>query len=346
MDAHIFTLRNGRITQTAEAQLGADVHAAQERQGALRTQHTELALLRKNLQERLEKYQRATIQSIGHEITIRKHRIDSAEGHKVAAEADLSRKQTLGLTGIVAGSSVQLARATSVAAISTGHIARAELGQLMWQLEALRENIFVGMGRNDVPYSQQRMDEVTIQLTNLQTRETSETAHILQLQKQLELERARNDTLQEAEIRMPFDGVIWRNSVVEGSNVVVGNDLMRILDCRDLFVDILVSEVNYDEIKPGQSAEVRLHGRSEIIKGAVVSVRGSSAAVEEVALAAILPESQGRAARIRVALAPDELQKDYPNFCQVGRTVQVRFRHTNSQFPVLRWARSLWFSIW
>ena len=49
---------------------------------------------------------------------------------------------------------------------------------------------------------------------------------------------------------MPFEGVIWRNNVVEGSHVIAGNELLQVLDCRDLFVDILVSEVDYDESTP------------------------------------------------------------------------------------------------
>ena len=64
-------------------------------------------------------------------------------------------------------------------------------------------------------------------------------------------------------------GVIWRNNVVEGSHVIAGNEPLQVLDCRDLFVDILVSEVDYDEIYPGRDAQIRLLGRSDALDGKV-----------------------------------------------------------------------------
>ena len=36
---------------------------------------------------------------------------------------------------------------------------------------------------------------------------------------------ARNRTLRYAVVRMPFDGVVWRTNVVEGSNVIAGAEL-------------------------------------------------------------------------------------------------------------------------
>jgi hypothetical protein len=142
---------------------------------------------------------------------------------------------------------------------------------------------------------------------------------------------------------MPFDGVIWRNSVVIGTNVVVGNELQRILDCRDLFVDMLVSESDFDEIFPGRLAEVRLIGRSDVLLGTVLSARGSAAVVTETVLAASPPVSGDKNARIRVALAPSAINTDFANFCQVGRTAQVRFE--TRTFPLKRWLNALWFSI-
>jgi multidrug resistance efflux pump len=349
-DTSVFFIANDRIARTAEAQLDADLGASKEKLRALEAQAKDLSVLKADLVGRLKEYQQASITSIQQEIVIRQQRIATAQANKISAEADLSRKQTLGATGVVAGSSVEQARAASVSATSEQNIAKAELERLQRQLDALKRGTFVGEGRNDVPYSQQRTDEVTIQLANVEAQIRIEKARIQQLSRQLLLERSRNDRLSFASVQVPFKGVIWRNNVVAGSNVLVGNELMRLLDCRDLFVDILVAEVNYDEIKPGDPADVRLLGTSQIIGGHVVSVRGSAAAVEDVVLAASPPKSQGKNARIRVALDPSDMQADYPNFCQVGRTVQVRFARAGSSLqatvdPVVNWVKGLWFSI-
>jgi multidrug resistance efflux pump len=349
-DTSVFFINNGRIARTAEAQLDADLGASKEKLLALEMQAKDLSALKADLVGRLKEYQQASITSIQQEIVIRQQRIATAQANKISAEADLSRKQTLGATGVVAGSSVEQARAASVGATSEQNIAKAELERLQRQLDALKRGTFVGEGRNDVPYSQQRTDEVAIQLANVGAQIRIEQARIQQLSRQLLLERSRNDRLSFASVQVPFKGVIWRNNVVAGSNVLVGNELLRLLDCRDLFVDILVDEVNYDEIKPGDPADVRLLGTSQIIGGHVVSVRGSAAAVEDVVLAASPPKSQGKNARIRVTLDPSGMQTDYANFCQVGRTVQVRFARAGSTLqttldPVVNWVKGLWFSI-
>lgn len=349
-DTSVFFINNDRIARTAEAQLDADLGAAKEKLRALEMQAKDLSALKADLVGRLKEYQQASITSIQQEIVIRQQRIATAQANKTSAEADLARKQTLGATGVVAGSSVEQARAASVGASSEQNIAKAELERLQRQLDALKRGTFVGEGRNDVPYSQQRTDEVTIQLANVEAQIRIEKARTQQLSLQLSLERSRNDRLSFVAVQVPFKGVIWRNNVVAGSNVLVGNELMRLLDCRDLFVDILVDEVNYDEIKPGDRADVRLLGTSQVIGGRVLSVRGSAAAVEETVLAAIPPQSRGKNARIRVALDPSDMQTDYANFCQVGRTVQVRFARAGSSLqtaldPVVNWVKGLWFSI-
>lgn len=108
-------------------------------------------------------------------------------------------------------------------------------------------------------------------------------------------------------------------------------------------MDILVSETEYDEIRPGRNAQVRLLGRSDVLDGQVLSARGSGAVVADVVLAAQPPQSRGKDARIRVGLPESALNTDYSNFCHVGRSVQVRFR--TRSLPIVRWLTALWFSI-
>ncbi|HWM49111.1 MAG TPA: HlyD family efflux transporter periplasmic adaptor subunit [Xanthobacteraceae bacterium] len=336
-------IRNDRVERTVEVQNEAELAAARERLDAIDKQRSQLAALHEELAARRDAYQLAIIRNLDHEIDIRRQRITTAQAQQQAAESDFARKQKLGTTGIVADVMVEQARAASIAAQNAGAIARAELERLNQQLDAARRGVFLGEGRNDVPYSQQRLDEVTIQLADLEYRERELKAKIEQLEMQHDEEHARNRTASFAIVRMPFEGVIWRRNVVEGSYVVTGNELVQALDCRDLFVDILVSEIDYDEIYPGREAQVRLIGRSETLPGTVASVRGSAAVVEEVVLAAKPPASRGRDARIRVNLPESALNTDYANFCQVGRSVQVRFR--TRSLPAARWLRSLWFSI-
>jgi len=341
--AELFGIRNDQVGRTAEVQMEAELEAASRRLAATADQLTQLATLRNELEARRQEYQKGSIQNLILEIEIRHQRIATAAALKQAADADLARKQRLGTSGIVAEVMVEQARAASIAAENAGLSAQAELVRLSQHLDAMKQGIFVGEGRNDVPYSQQRIDEVTIQLAELQFRDKDLKARIAQFKTQHDDEHERNRALSYAIIRMPFEGAIWRNNVVTGSHVLEGNELLQVLDCRDLFVDIIVSEVDYDEIFPGRAAQVRLLGRADTLEGKVLSVRGSAVVVADVILAAKPPQSRGRDARIRVGLAESSLNTDYGNFCQVGRSAQVRFR--TRSLPIVRWFRALWFSI-
>ncbi|MGD9882359.1 HlyD family secretion protein [Reyranella sp.] len=341
--AELLGIRNDHIVRTVEVQMEAELEATKARLKAAHAQGSRLAILQESLQGRLQQYQAASIDNLMHEIAIRRQRITTAAALRQAADADLARKQRLGTTGLVADVAIEQARAASIAAENAGTIAQAELERLSQQLDAAKQGVFIGEGRNDVPYSQQRIDEVTMQLAELELRERELKARLRQLEIQHDEEHERNRDLGYAVLRMPFGGVIWRNNVVEGAHVIEGQELVQLLDCRDLFVDILVSEVDYDEIYPGRDAQVRLLGRSDALKGQVLAVRGSAAVVEDVILAAKSPQGTGRNARIRVNLPESALNVDYANFCQVGRSVQVRF--STRSLPIIRWLKALWFSI-
>ncbi len=339
----LLSIQNERINRAVVGTLSGELEAARQRLLALDSQRQQLARLRDDLSKRLTSYQQASIRAVEQEIAVMQQRIGINRAQQQAADAELQRRASLGQSGIVAGSQVEQARAGQATTVGEGRVAAADLERLNRQLESLKNGVFVGDGRNDVPYSRQRQDEITIQLTEIDTRLKETEARVHQIENQLEEETARVARLERAEIKMPFNGVIWRNNVVVGSNVVVGHELERILDCRDLFVDILVSEVDYDEIFPGREAQIRLLGRESSLRGVVGSVRGSAAVVEEVTLAATPPVSKGKNARIRVTLDPSDLNEDFANFCQVGRSVQVRF--ASRTIPFSRWIKALWFSI-
>lgn len=341
--AELLGIRNDRIARSAEAQIEADLYAAQERLAAAKEQQATLAQLQDELRKRLSEHQKANVENLNQEIEIRRQQLESVTAHEHATRSDLTRQQTLVANGFASRKTVETASDSAATAVGEEDNSRSKLTQLEAQLAALKRGIFVGQDRNDVPYSQQRMDEITIQLAALRYAQEDQQALAIRLQKQLVQERTRNGILHAIGVNMPFTGVVWRNNVVEGSNVIAGTELLRVLDCSDLFVDIIVPEVNFDMIYPGRDAEIRLLGRSEVLKGKVSSVRGNAAVVDQVTLAATPPKSLGNSAQIRIDLPPSSLETDYQNFCQVGRTVQVRF--ASRSFPLGRWLKSLWFSV-
>jgi len=343
-DETLLTIRNDRVNRTVLASLHVEGKTAADRVSALERERDELVALRGQLADRLEIFKSATIASLERELRILRKRVEVSQAQDLVAKVDINRRQELESKGIFTRKMVEAAEAAGAATGGEVEISNLSLELLEQRLAALRQGIFVvGDGQNDVPYSRQRQDEVIVRINDLNTRIAENRTRAEQTERQLAEEEKRVRSLEFADVAAPFSGVVWSRNVVNGSNVILNNELMRILDCRELFVDILVPEVDYDEIYPGREAEVRLLGRSEIFKGKVQAVKGSSAVVEKDNLAAKEPEAEERDARIRVQLLPSALNTDFGNFCQVGRTAQVRISRHNLQLT--QWIKGLWFNL-
>ncbi|MBW9056218.1 HlyD family secretion protein [Rhizobium mesosinicum] len=337
-------IKNTRVNRAILASLEADRNTALNRVAALKKERAELSQLREELSARLEVYRQTTIANLEREVEILRKKVEVSQAQDLVAQVDLNRRMELKSRGILTQKLVEVARAAGAATGGEVEISNLTVDQLQQRLDAVRQGIFAfGDGQNDVPYSRQREDEVIIHINDLNSRIAENETRAAEAQKQLVEEKNRVSNLEFATAIAPFDGVVWSRSIVNGSNVVLNNELMRLLDCRELFVDILVPEVDYDDIYPELAAQVRLFGRSDVFKGTVISVRGSSAAVETDSFAASLPPSTQRNARIRVRLDPSFMNGDFANFCQVGRTVQVRF--SKHGINLSNWVKNLWFSI-
>ncbi|MDK1492064.1 efflux RND transporter periplasmic adaptor subunit [Sinorhizobium sp. 7-81] len=337
-------IRNERVNRTVLAALRAEHRTAVDRVAALERERDELVSLRDQLAERLAVFKSATIASLERELHILRKRVEVSRAQDVVARVDLDRRQELESKGIFTRKMVEAAEAAGAATGGEVEISNLTVELLQQRLDAVRQDIFVvADGQNDVPYSRQRQDEVIVRINDLNTRIAENRTRASQTEEQMIEEEKRVRSLESATVPSPFEGVVWARSIVGGSNVVLNNEMMRILDCRELFVDILVPEVDYDEIYPGRDAEVRLFGRGEVFKGQVQALKGSSAVIEKDSLAANEPETDERNARIRILLGPSALNTDFANFCQVGRTVQVRISKHNLR--ITQWIKSLWFSL-
>jgi len=339
----LISVRNNRVNRFLLTELEADLRATQDTVKAIALHQAELNALSADLQDRLGLYKDAMIRNIDREVVIQERRIGANQARADERLGDLIRKQALRVSGHLSETELDRTRAAEEVARQELDGSKMELERLKLRREAAQRGVYIEEGRNDVPYSLQRIDEIAIATVSLASRRDEQQARLLKLQQQIAAESARVNLLGFAPLDGAIDSVVWRNYVVAGSDVTVGHELMNLLNCQDIFVDILVHEVDYDDIYPGRDAEVRLLGRGSSISGRVAFVRGNRADFEDKILAATLPRVEGRYAKIRVNLDPSDLNTDYSNFCQVGRSVQVRF--STRSVPFIRWLRSLWFSI-
>jgi multidrug resistance efflux pump len=335
-------IQNHHVDRLNEKRLEAELNSAGQIINAIKTQREILEAMLVKLEKSRGNFQSETVKSLESQLARNHSDSDIRSAQLESATIDLKRKQNLVARKAESQSSLDIAQAIQKSSEGESAKSKTEIARSSQQLDAARHGIYVGAAQNDVPYTQQRSDEISIILADLTKQYSINSANQKKLENQLSFEEKHNIFLSNFRVEMPFDGVIWSNDVVQGANIATGQELMRVLDCREIFVDILVTSVD-DEIIPGQKVEIRVFGRDKIVPGTVLFVLGSASNLKSTDLAADLPRGEGKNTQIRVSFNDKNIQTDYNNFCQVGRRAQVRIHTNNIHF--VRWIKSLWYSI-
>jgi multidrug efflux pump subunit AcrA (membrane-fusion protein) len=147
------------------------------------------------------------------------------------------------------------------------------------------------------PYAQQRTDEFRLRLAEAQA--GAAQARLTQIDGEIAAEQARVAHLSTAEVKAPFAGVVWRPDVTTGSAVGHDGKLMTLIDCSSLFVTASFSSRQFDNLRPGATATVRLSDTGAEYAGTVVM------------------------ALVRL---DDPSAMTGEKYCNVGRRVEIRFK--------------------
>lgn len=182
---------------------------------------------------------------------------------------------------------------------------QARLDRLMLEKQALYQGIRMGEGRNDVPYTRQRMDEVTMQLADVRAK--------------IGLNGANGSY----PVPAPISGFIWQKVQFNNSEVVIGTELAQLINCQDLFVDAEISESALADIEIGTAVKYRLLGDDDYREGRLVAKIGAGSTLEDKTLAATLPIEEG-SARVMIKINPADLDPNIGNRCHIGRKVEVK----------------------
>jgi hypothetical protein len=82
---------------------------------------------------------------------------------------------------------------------------------------------------------------------------------------------------------------------------------------------------DFEQIKAGDRAAVRLIGSNDWTEGKVRQVRGSAARADDRLLAAQVPTPNAGNITVEVSLDRDVTPADGNGFCDIGRMAEVRF---------------------
>jgi multidrug resistance efflux pump len=310
-------LDRGRYEQlfTERAMLAARIEAADGQLAAL-------ADLRREFDERLERFRGANLRRS--ELRIREAQAAFEVAASVATERhdEADRKRNLGSDGVASPAAVLSARRAADQAEVEATRLRITAERLAHEHAALEEGVLVGEERDDVPYSQQRVDEIRLRAVEIVARRREDEARLTALNRAITAESQRLDRLARAEVRAPSTGILWQSLVVQGASVGPTTELFTLIDCTELVVTAKYSERYFESILPGQLATVQLLGGGNL-DAVVESVRGLDVSSAEDRLAARMMDLAEGEFLVTLRLDSAELRGRKAAFCQVGRSVKV-----------------------
>lgn len=285
-----------------------------------------LSTLRNQLQERLNAHREATRSHTEHEIGETTAQFHSAKAVIERRQVELSRAKKLSVDGAV--SQATLDDAVLVSQQSRFDVERltASLKRLNVELTAAKKGVLLGEGYSDAPYSQQRIDEISVRVIELNAERENLKNTRQEIASRLGEEQQREDNIRTHVMNSPINGIVWNLYIASGAVVAHNTPLAEVVDCHRGFVEALIPESRYDDVQIGEKVQVKLLANSHKIAGTIHSVRGHSAVVIHDSLAARLtPYRTTEAMTVSVAIDPDALQQVSTGVCQVGRSAKVYF---------------------
>jgi multidrug resistance efflux pump len=319
-------LDRGRYEQlvTERAMLAARIEAADGQLAALTD-------LRREFDERLERFRGANLRRSALRIREAQAAFEVAASVATERHDEADRKRNLGADGVASPAAVLSARRAAEQAEVEATRLRITAERLAHEHAALEEGVLVGEERDDVPYSQQRVDEIRLRAVEIVARRREDEARLAALNRAITAESRRLDRLARAEVRAPSTGILWQSLAVQGASVGPTTELFTLIDCTELVVTAKYSERYFESILPGQRATVQLLGGGNL-DAVVESVRGLDVSSAEDRLAARMMDLADGEFLVTLRLDSAELRGRKAAFCQVGRSVEVVLAADDSAF--------------
>lgn len=299
----------------------------QERMMALQTEQKEMEALREQVSKSNQKYMDSLIERIKIEIDRTDLKLKEAEATVLQTKSENESKSVLGKKGYVASNVVDASKYSHARAIKVQQQIEQDLKRLQSTLKSLENGVFVNHdGHTDASYQGQRMDEISLRLSDLKARLEEITSRHETTMKTRQAEELRIASLTRTTVKMPSKGTIWRIFSNKGGYIDVNSPVVEIADCSNLFMDVTLPERYFHKVKPGQKVRIRLTGDDKTISGEVVSVRGGS--IDPRSADMMVGESGIRRQweiEVIVKINPADLPQAKGNFCHLGRNGEVIF---------------------
>ena len=308
----------GRLVdlETTRARTASDLRSAKHLVEALTAQIG-------TLDDQKRQYLAATVTRLS--LALKEAQADATAAAATAADTrhNYERKRSLQIAVTVSAADVDQTRQAAIRAEAIAARARFTAQRLGEELDAAKKGVLVGADRNDVPYSQQRVDEFRFRKSEAEAQVAALTTQLEQLDEQLVAERTRAASLASSVLQAPVPAVVWRSLVTNGSAVARDAEVMTLINCAQIYATATFTARHFDDLYPGRRANVHIVGTNADYPATVVGTRAMQAPSTEDRFAAPLPKiSDGQLIAILRLDDPGSLTST--NYCNVGRRVDVR----------------------
>jgi multidrug resistance efflux pump len=328
-------ISNTRFKESAVNEMSVEQKTLAERSLGLQRHLKNLQQLQKDLQDRVSVHRT-------HEFLRLEEQLAQAKSEKKAQESLIREQQLIAQRNALLLKENFISSAQSDAAQSSLEVTQSRLDifqarirLLETEKQAVQRFVYLGEGRNDVPYTQQRLDDVRLQITEVAARLSENEQRSADIQWQISKERDNMAVSREVLLQSPSKGVLWRKFGSDGTEVVIGTDLAHVITCDNLFLDVAVPESSLESFQIGKPVQYRLIGSTQWLMGHIQAVTGSGNNLQDVTLVAQL-QREKKDARIFVKIESADLNKPQDNLCYAGRKVDVKVPR--------EWRPSVWMS--
>ena len=297
-----------------------------------RKQLAEIAAADDKLAKRTQIYREGMVARLGHER-------DEANAGKIGCLAEAHQRRDVGsrmeqlvksgnATPMRADEALALLEATSTRCeMAVAHVRRLEA-----EMTSAQDGVILGDGANDEPYSQQQRDRLFLRRQELETKVLDESLASQHIATEITEETSRLDRVSQFELTLPAHHVVWSVAASPGSTVSVGQNVLDLAGCEHRFVVVELPEREFEKIKAGTPALVRLIGSNDWTQGPIQQVRGSAARADDQLLAAQVQRPDPGSITVEIGLPEDDAQADRNSFCNIGRLAEVRFQRAGFAF--------------
>jgi len=138
--------------------------------------------------------------------------------------------------------------------------------------------VVIGDGFADAPYSLQRLDEMTMRVSDLTTEQNALGRTRRELTERLAAEEKHLMLLREEAVTSSAAGLVWSLGVADGARVSRGDVLGEFADCSRTYVEATLPERGFAVVRLGATVRVRLSSGTAELPGTVRSLHGAGAA--------------------------------------------------------------------